>query len=89
VRALVYIQENLDDDLKQPGEPVTQIALDAGFAAHESFTRAFGNMFGTSPSNYRAGNQPPVYEELTGVEVRDLAPMRVVFFCGTWGRMER
>jgi AraC family transcriptional regulator len=44
--------------LKQGGEPVIRIALEAGFEAHESFTRAFGAMFGVSPSGYRAAHRP-------------------------------
>jgi AraC family transcriptional regulator len=34
-------------------QPVTGIAFDAGYQTHESFTRAFRTMFGTSPSRYR------------------------------------
>jgi AraC family transcriptional regulator len=44
--------------LKTTGRDVLQIALDAGYGAHEAFTRAFRQMFGVSPSQYRAGNQP-------------------------------
>ena len=34
-------------------QPVTTIAFDAGYETHESFTRAFRAMFGTSPSRFR------------------------------------
>jgi AraC family transcriptional regulator len=34
-------------------QPVTSIAFDAGYETHESFTRAFRAMFGTSPSRVR------------------------------------
>lgn len=44
--------------LKQLAEPITQIALQAGFETHESFTRAFGAMFGVSPSSFRAAHKP-------------------------------
>ena len=44
--------------LKQLADPITQIALQAGFETHESFTRAFGAMFGVSPSSFRAAHKP-------------------------------
>lgn len=44
--------------LKSTQREIVQIALHAGYAAHEAFTRAFRQMFGVSPSQYRAGQQP-------------------------------
>ena len=58
--------------LKQTGEPVTQIALAAGFETHESFTRAFGAMFDVSPSNYRAAHKPAPESE-SGTHLDDVA----------------
>jgi AraC family transcriptional regulator len=40
--------------LAATGEPVLGIALSAGFANHETFTRAFRRRFACSPSQYRA-----------------------------------
>ena len=39
--------------LRFTDQPVTGIAFDAGFEAHEAFTRAFRAMFEASPSEYR------------------------------------
>ncbi len=80
-------------DLKRTGEPITQLALEAGFETHESFTRAFGEMFGVSPSVYRTSSgdgEPP------RVAVKEVPVMRVLFLRhvgpyaevgATWGRL--
>jgi AraC family transcriptional regulator len=47
--------------LKFTEEPVTRIAFDAGYEAHEGFTRAFTARFGISPSNFRTANRIPPY----------------------------
>src|SRR5262249_53835150 len=75
--------------LKTTGPPVTQVAFDAGYTTHEAFTRAFRQMFGVSPSQYRAGRgaRSPSREESTmtattsppEVRVRTLPPRRVAF----------
>lgn len=39
--------------LRDGSDPVTEIAFDAGYQTHESFTRAFRAMFGDSPSGFR------------------------------------
>lgn len=38
--------------------PIIRIALDAGYETHESFSRAFRDMFGKSPSQYRKEKKP-------------------------------
>src|SRR5271168_2950052 len=58
--------------LKQQGTPVTDIAFEAGFEAHESFTRAFGTMFGVSPSEYRAAHKPAP-ESASGTHLDDVS----------------
>lgn len=42
--------------LKHSDRSVLEIALEAGFQSHESFTRAFGALLGCSPSQFRANN---------------------------------
>jgi len=43
-------------ELRAVDSSVTDIAAKAGFGSHEAFTRAFGDMFGRSPSAYRAAH---------------------------------
>ncbi|QJB56025.1 AraC family transcriptional regulator [Pseudodesulfovibrio sp. zrk46] len=58
--------------LKHNDTSVTDIAFDAGFETHESFTRAFSSMFGISPLGYRKAHnvrldqqQPTYWKEIT------------------------
>jgi AraC family transcriptional regulator len=39
--------------LKLSSDPVVEIAFEAGYTTHESFTRAFHSAFGMSPARYR------------------------------------
>jgi AraC family transcriptional regulator len=43
--------------LKLQAQPVTELALGAGYESHEAFTRAFHTMFGMSPAQYRAAHR--------------------------------
>ncbi|WP_434630634.1 AraC family transcriptional regulator [Chromobacterium sp. CV08] len=63
----------------QPGRKITEIALDCGFDNPESFSRAFRQALGQSPSQFRrrpdwpgwhARMTPPVSERMEDMEVR-------------------
>src|SRR2546421_2579745 len=45
--------------LKHGDQPITSVAFEAGYETHEAFTRAFGAMFGTTPSRFRELRRPP------------------------------
>ena len=64
--------ERAAQKLKHQDGPITGIALEAGFEAHESFTRAFGTMFGVSPSGYRAAHKPAP-ESSSGTHLDDVS----------------
>lgn len=75
--------------LKTTDWSVLDIALRAGYNAHEAFTRAFRQMFGASPTQYRAGQhplfipreKPEMSTETTAREVRieTVPPRRIAF----------
>jgi AraC family transcriptional regulator len=41
-------------NLQMSTQPITQIALNAGYGSHEAFIRGFQRQFGLTPSDYRA-----------------------------------
>ena len=45
--------------LKHTTEPISRIAFDAGFEAHEAFTRSFRRAFDCTPSDFRAARGLP------------------------------
>ena len=59
-------------NLKQLDEPIIETALQAGFETHESFTRAFGDMFGIPPSAYRTAHRPAP-ESASGTHLGDVS----------------
>jgi AraC family transcriptional regulator len=75
--------------LKTSERSIIQVALDAGYGTHEAFTRAFRQLFGVSPTQFRAGQrppdspkeEPPMPVETTPREVRveTVPPRRVAF----------
>ena len=74
--------------LRDSADPITDIAFDAGYQTHESFTRAFRAMFGHAPSGFRenrrevlsqAGASPERREPLA-VRTERLGLTRLAFF---------
>jgi AraC family transcriptional regulator len=73
--------------LKTTQRSVLHIALEAGYATHEAFTRAFRQLFGVAPSHYRAGQHPhPQRKETTmstttahDVRLETVPPRRIAF----------
>ncbi len=57
--------------------PITEVAFDAGYETHESFTRAFRARFDTSPSSFRECH----YAGVTTMDVRieNREPLRVAY----------
>src|SRR5215470_15557250 len=47
--------------LRFTGQPVTDIAFDAGYDTHESFTRAFRAMFAQPPARFREQHRMVAY----------------------------
>lgn len=67
--------------LKTTDRPVLDIALEAGYETHESFTRAFAAMFEESPSSFRAGVARPMASAgpPLDVSIRSIGPIRIAF----------
>jgi AraC family transcriptional regulator len=74
--------------LRNTVDPIIDVALDAGYEAHESFTRAFYTAYGESPSAFRRANGPvrrPVPLKAPDVEctVQQLPSMRTAYLSHT------
>ena len=66
--------------LRRSDRTVTEIAFDAGYQAHESFTRAFHARFGMAPSEFRdVSDPPPGGGAPLDAHVESIGGMRVVF----------
>lgn len=65
--------------LKRTAQPVTELALDSGYRAHEAFTRAFRSEFGVSPLGYRAGQPWSTGHADSEPTLVTLAPQRMAF----------
>jgi AraC family transcriptional regulator len=73
--------------LRRSENAVLEIALEAGYETHESFTRAFAETFGMPPSEFRKNREASLEARLpagvpsraSGFRVRRLEAMRVAF----------
>jgi AraC family transcriptional regulator len=62
-------------ELRSGAKQVIQVALDAGYEAHEAFTRAFKAAYGVSPSEFRRATGPiATLAAPSGVHFRPGAP---------------
>ncbi len=86
--------ERAASDLKHTSNSIINIAFDAGYQTHEAFTRAFGSLFGCSPSDFRSGNSVISHHKINAgtsksitddgndfmkVEVKNIEKMHVAF----------
>jgi AraC family transcriptional regulator len=63
-------------ELRSGGRPVIQVALDAGYEAHEAFTRAFKSAYGASPTELRRATGPiAILAAPSGVHFRPGIPL--------------
>jgi AraC family transcriptional regulator len=69
--------ERAATQLKLGEHSVTNIALDAGYQNHESFTRAFRAAFGVAPSRFRSAKSPrAAIAAWSGVHYREDGTLR-------------
>src|ERR1700678_4571880 len=62
--------------LRAGGKQVVQVALDAGYEAHEAFTRAFKAAHGVSPAEFRRATRPiTIRPAPSGVHFRPGVPL--------------
>ena len=63
-------------ELRSGGKQVIQVALDAGYEAHEAFTRAFKAAYGVSPMEFRHAPRPiAIRPAPSGVHFRPGTPL--------------
>jgi AraC family transcriptional regulator len=63
-------------ELRSGGKQVIEVALDAGYEAHEAFTRAFKAAYGISPSEFRGGaGRIAILDAPSGVHFRPGVPL--------------
>ena len=63
-------------ELRSGAKQVIQVALDAGYGAHEAFTRAFKAAYGASPARFRRATGPiAIRDAPSGVHFRPGVPL--------------
>ena len=63
-------------ELRSGAKQVIQVALDAGYEAHEAFTRAFKAAYGVSPAEFRRATGPiAILAAPSGVHFRPGVPL--------------
>jgi AraC family transcriptional regulator len=72
--------ERAAERLRDGNDPITDIAFDAGYQTHESFTRAFRTMFGEAPSSFRENRRELRLQAAAPSEAREPLAVRIERF---------
>jgi AraC family transcriptional regulator len=72
--------ERAAERLRDGSDPITDIAFDAGYQTHESFTRAFRAMFDEAPSSFRENRRELRLQAAAPSETREPLAVRIERF---------
>lgn len=68
--------QRAEERLRYTDDPITEIALDAGYETPSSFTKVFNQVMGQSPSEYRKIMQPIFYAIINRVGPREYPALK-------------
>jgi len=64
--------------LRSGEDPITEVALDAGYETPSAFTRAFVSTYGETPTTFRASGRDVILEQAMEYRIERLGQMRML-----------